>query len=1333
MAKCQNCEQAVTEKATVCPNCGADLQPAASGGVRIASQVEVSTTVAGARVTGVEIGQVSGPVTVGYSAGEVQDLIADLRSTFEPKPYTGECPYVGLQTFQEEDAGLFFGRERLVGELLERVSAIARWSEAGGTSSLVGSSRPAASARFILIAGPSGSGKSSLLRAGLLPALKGTHPYIPSPIASSKGWLYGILRPGRSPLEALGREVARLTGSLSAVEDVQHKGLTDRTILSQWLEIALGDQPERRAFLLVDQFEEIFTQLSTQDETVRASFLNLLVEAATAPHARTIVILTMRSDFVDNCADYPALNDLLNQGFFQVGGMSGDELVSAIVRPALEVGLQVDPALVSQVIADMQGEPGALPLMQFSLKDLFESLQAQGGVVSLTLDGYLRRGGLQKALERYADKAFSMLSNREQELARSVFSGLVQPSQGRQDTARTALFSELTPQGVAPVEIEALIRKLADARLLTTEERGDAPGDDRTARLAHERLLESWPWLHRLVAENREAILLANQVNEDAQAWQKAAGDASYLYSGARLAQAREWASANAGKFNAAERDFLQAAIEQEEHQARQDEAQRQRELVAAHALAETQRQTARQLRRRAIVLFAVLLLAIAAALAAGILANRNSTLARQNAAIAQTAQAVSQQALTDFTRSEAQRLAADARSLMQSASDPQLIALLSLRSINTEYTTEGDAVLTAAAAQPLPRRIFSGHGERVYSVSFSPDDKYILTGSYDGIVRLFDAQTGQEIRQFTANEEGRGVKAIFSPDGQTIYAASNDNTAWKWDRETGQVLFQLSGEEAPIDIEVSPDGQRLLVGSATGTPMLLDAQTGDLLCQFTGHSRPVWELAFSPDGRYVATASVDKTARLWQAEDCAFVRTFAGHADGVASVDFSPDGKYLATGSWDKTARLWEVESGQELRQFIGHTCYLVRSVSFSPDGRHLLTGNCDKTAKLWDIQTGRALASFNGQADQIWSVAFSHDGRHILTGSYDQTAWLWDLQEVYGEHPQIGDHTDSIWSVAISPDGNYVATGGAVQGTRLWDARTGQELHTFTARDVNSLAFSPDGRSLLAGASDGSAWLWEVQTKDVLQRFQHYNSSEGVVMGVAFSPDGKYALTSGQDAYAKRWDMLTGELLTTYGAGTSNPGGTDSLYGVAYSPDGKTVLTGGWDGVMRLYDEQSGNELRQFTADDIGSIYGVAFSPDGRQVIGGSKDMTAHIWDLETGEEVQRLVGHTAYLYAVAFSPDGKLALTSSADNTARLWDLQTGKELRRFIGHTGPVEWAAFSANGKTFVTGSDDGTARIWSVNLQTTMDYLCANLLRDLSAAEREQYHINDNLPTCPVQ
>jgi len=1187
----------------------------------------------------------------------------------EDAPAPGITPYKGLLFFDESDSELFFGREALTARLVEHVMDLAM----------------DASARFLAVVGASGSGKSSLVRAGLAVTLK------------RAGWNTYVFTPTAHPLQMLEAKL--------------------NTVFKEGVE---------RILIVVDQFEELFTLC--HDEIERIAFIEKLLSVAQDKSKIVCVVIALRADFYSHCAQYPLLRQAVATEQEYIGQMTFEELRRAIEEPARRGSWEFEPGLVDVMLQDLgthgahEPEPGALPLLSHALLATWERRRGR----TFTIDGYRASGGVRGALAETAESVFTdLLDHTQQELARDVFLRLTELGEGTEDTRRRAALNELVRQSAEATQLRRVLNTLAEARLITLNE--------DSAEVAHEALIREWQRLHEWLTQDREGLLLHRHLTEAAHEWDARMYDPSELYRGARLAQAREWASINVDKMNAGEQAFLAASTELEEHDAMEREAQRQRELKAAQKLAETEHRSAKQLRRGALYLVSVLLVAVMAALTAGFFANRNSTLALQNAFIAQTAQAARTQAIADFRRSEAQRLAAEARSLMQSGSDPELIALLSLRSINTQYTDEGDAALTGAAALPIPKKIFADHNKGVYSVNFSPDGKYVITGSYDGIVRLFEAQTGQKVRQFVANETGRGVKGIFSPDGQTIYAASNDGTVWGWDVKTGEVKLHLSYEDAPIDIEVSPDGKRLLTGSADGTPQLLDAQTGAMICQFIGHTDPVWELAFSPDTRYVATSSLDKTARLWNTENCELLRVFSGHADGVASVEFSPDGKYLATGSWDKTARLWDVETGQELRQFIGHTCYLIRSVRFSPDGKYLLTGNCDKTARLWDVQTGLELYTLNGHTDQIWSVSFSRDGRYILTGSHDQTVWLWDLQNVYGEHPQFVGHTDSIWGVTISPNGNLLATGGAGQSTRLWDIQTGRELYTFDPSDVNSVAFSPDGRYLLTSAGDSTASLWDVQTKRMVQSFVHDPVNNAMVMGVAFSPDGKYVLTSGQDAYAKRWDVQTGAQVTTYGLGTDNPGGPDTLYGVAYSPDGQTVIIGGWDGVMRLYDAQSGKELRQFTENGMGSIYGVAFSPDGRLALSGSKDKIARVWDVQTGQVVQRLTGHTAYLYAVAFSPDGKLVLTTSADNTARIWDLQTGQELRRFTGHKGPVEWAMFSPDGKNFVTGSDDGTARLWSVDYRDTMNYLCLNLLRDFSSEEREQYHIKDSLPTCPKQ
>jgi len=371
----------------------------------------------------------------GYTAGQVSALLTQISTTFQPRPFDGRCPYLGLDAFGEEDADRFFGREKLVADLVSRVK----------------------DSRFVVIAGPSGSGKSSLVRAGLIHTLKQGTLHA----AHSNRWLYESLKPGRNPIEELARVASSLAGSLNAGKDIREQGLTDATILHQWADIALKDARDRRAVIFVDQFEEAFTQVAKESE--RAAFLSLLTHAATVENGRVTVLFAMRSDFVSNCATYPQLNALLNKQFLQVGAMAPDELVSAIALPALQVGLRIDPDLIAQIVNDMQDEPGALPLMQFALKDLFDAQQATGGVIALTLEEYLARGGLRKSLERHADAAFAKLSEAEQRIARDVFTGLIQIGRGTQDTRRTALFAELVPAGADAASAD--LTELACSRL----------------------------------------------------------------------------------------------------------------------------------------------------------------------------------------------------------------------------------------------------------------------------------------------------------------------------------------------------------------------------------------------------------------------------------------------------------------------------------------------------------------------------------------------------------------------------------------------------------------------------------------------------------------------------------------------------------------------------------------------------------------------------------------------------------------------------------------------------------------------------------------------------
>ena len=467
--------------------------------------------------------QPTGPVTqtFGYTFEQVMALIDQMRLTAEPRRYDGRPPYRGLAAYQEGDAELFFGREQLLAELLARVQR----------------------ARFVCLAGPSGSGKSSLAHAGLLHALR------QGQLEGRQQWLIDSLTPGAHPLEGLAVAMSAIalragTQPKTAGDYIRQNGPKDAHALHDLVELLARAGPDQRAVLLVDQFEEAFTL--AKDNSERTAFIDLLTAAAQQEGGRTTVILAMRSDFLSQCAAFPALRQLISKEFQLVGAMDPDELARVIALPALEVGVAIEPQLVAQVIADMKGEPGALPLMQFALKDLFDSHQPKkGDQVSLTLADYLGRGGLQQALQHHADAALGKLKPTEQAIARYVFTKLIDIEHVTVVTRRAVTFAGLLTPGVDQDSLEKVVQTLSDARLITTGELEPAVttptegGVQPRITLAHERLIEAWPWLKRLVDEDRQAIILANQVEDDAQEWEEKRQDASYLYSGARLAAAR--------------------------------------------------------------------------------------------------------------------------------------------------------------------------------------------------------------------------------------------------------------------------------------------------------------------------------------------------------------------------------------------------------------------------------------------------------------------------------------------------------------------------------------------------------------------------------------------------------------------------------------------------------------------------------------------------------------------------------------------------------------------------------------------------------------------------
>jgi WD40 repeat protein len=1218
------------------------------------------------------------------------ELAANVRR--EDAPALGLCPYKGLSYFDEADADLFVGREALTAKLTERVLSLALSSAPQKT-------------RFLAVVGASGSGKSSLVRAGLVSGLRWNK--------ASTDWHTYILTPTAHPLESLAATLVGESDSVTAIATLMDDLERDPRSLQIFAKQKSASKNGSRLLLVVDQFEELFALCRSEEQ--RVSFIGNLLTAASEVDGPVLTLITLRADFYAHCADYIQLREALAKDQEYIGNMNHEELRRAIEEPARRGRWDFEPGLIDLLLHDVGSEPGALPLLSHAL---FETWQRRRGR-TMTLSGYTSSGGVRGAIAETAETVFAdQFTPEQRSMARRIFLRLTELNDetAAADTRRRATFSELILKPEESTSTRLVLTTLADARLITTSE--------DSVEVAHEALIREWPTLRGWLEENREGLRLHRQLTEAAREWQAAERASEVHYRGARLAQAREWALTHAEEMNTLEHEFLGASIETSEREAREREEQHQRELEAAHTLAEAQRlraeserqraeverrqtelqiHSSKQLRRRAIYLSGVLTLAIIAALVAGLFAYR---------------------ANVNFTHSEAERLAAEANNLLLTHGDTNLIALLTIHSLKMDYTPTGDAILAELATRELPPRELRGHTADVWGADFSPDGKYLATGSSDRTIRLWDLDTGKTIRIFSGDTSGFEELA-FSPDGKYIVAAGGtDNSVYLLDVASGQTVRVFSGHTAAVtDVAFFPGGKYVVSGGEDSTARIWDVATGKTLHVLTGHDAAITRLAVSPDGKYIVTGSVDRTARLWDASTGKHVRVF-DHPEVVSSVAYSPDGKTFATGCEDNVVRLWDASTGQLMHEFSGHQADVL-GIEFSPDNRLLLTGSADRTALLWDLATGKNIRSFTGHASNVQEVTFSPDGNQIATTSNDGVVRVWSLRTSAIGMQFIG-HKATVIQASFSPDGQYVVT-ASIDGTaRIWNTLTGQTTLSLTGHtnEVRGAVFSPDGKTVLTASADGTARLWNPASGKELLRLEGHT---GPVHRAVFSPDGKYVVTASWDGTARVWDTLTGQTKVIY-----NNQGPGHVNRVAFSPDGKTVATTGDDGTARIWDPLTGKDLMIFKG-HTDRVTGVAFSPDGKYLVTCSFDGSVRLWEVSSGKEIRRFSGHPNGAFGAAFSPDGKFVLTSGRDGTARLWDVTTGKEVRRFTGHTNSVQDVAFSPDGKYILTASDDGTARLWLTNLQDTIGGVCATLTRDLTPEERTQFGISNLGSICPVQ
>jgi WD40 repeat protein/tRNA A-37 threonylcarbamoyl transferase component Bud32/energy-coupling factor transporter ATP-binding protein EcfA2 len=1231
-------------------------------------------------------------------------------------PLDTRCPYRGLQVFEEDHAEFYFGREALIHQLVEKMEALTAESQPA-------SARPV---QFLAVLGASGSGKSSLVRAGLIPVLR------EGVVPGSADWVIQVMKPGSRPLTELAVQLTTAMAGEEAPPDVTVRQAQDAAQLrnslvsdGRALHLAMrrawsDGPPERRLLLVVDQLEEIFTLCD--DEKTRRRFIENLLYATAVGDGRVMVLLTMRADFYHRCAVYRDLAGRLSARHVLVGSMDEAELRRAIERPAQRVGLKFEPGLVDTILADVARQPGALPLLQHALLELWE--QRQGRL--LTLSAYQASGGVSWAIAQRAETLYAGFGSDEQAIVQRIMLRLTQPGEGTEDTRRRARKRELVT-GTDEQQtraVEEVLQQLADARLITTSR--DMASGEELVDVSHEALIRGWVRLQGWIDEDRAALRVHRQLTEAAYEWEQHNRDQSYLYRGAHLAQAEEWAETHSADLSELEGAFVEAsraaagAIEQEK------EAARQRELAQAQALAEAERKraevqtrTGRRLRWLTAGLAVVFLLAIGAA-----------GWARGEQRRAQAAAELSQ----------SMALATSAQLALGEDNTDLALALALAANRMDDPPAQAQLTLYEAAYAPSTRRLFDGHTEAVRSVVLSPDGRTALSGSADHSLILWDVETGEVLRRFEGHSDV--VQSVtFSPDGRTALSGSADHSLILWDLKTGEMMRRFEGHSDIVhSVALSADGRTALSGSGDHTLILWNLETGEAIRRLEGHSDIVFSVALSPDGQAALSGSADRDLILWDLETGEAIRRFEGHTDWVTGVVFGPNGHTALSGSADTDLILWDLESGAEIQHVVGESGEVL-DVALSSDGRTALSGTSDSKLISWDLQSGEVLQQFLGHAGPVFDVAISPDGRTALSGSGDGHLRLWDLQSGAEMRRLVYD----AWatSVAISPDGRTALTGLGDGSLSWWDLQSGAEIRRLEGHTDMLFAgvrFGPDGRTALSGSGDvfdvsedNTLRLWDLETGQEIRRFEGHSD---YLWGVDMSSDGRFAVSGAQDFRTCLWDIQSGAKIRC-------SEGDLQLRSVAISPDGRTFLVGPGrdlpggrttsDYSVRLYDLETGEEIRRLSAHSA-SVAGLAFSPDGRTALSGAFDSLMILWDLESGTEIRRFPGHSAGLLSIAFSADGRTALSGALDQTLILWDLESGAAIRRFLGHNDFAMSVALSPDGRAALSaGFRDQTVRLWRIDasLDELRAWVQANrYVPELTCEQRAQYRVE---PLCDAE
>jgi len=1171
---------------------------------------------------------------------------------------SGACPYRGLAVFRQEDAGWFYGRERSTAALVSRLASAVR---TGG---------------IVMLVGASGAGKSSLMRAGLGPAVQ-------EGALGPGEWPTVVLTPTVDPLKELVRLVPELAEALDdGCADYDEDKFTAkvREAVAAYGERVAG--AGARPVLMVDQFEETFTL--ADDEQRRGLFVAALHAACTG-EGQALVVLGVRADFYGRCLDYRELAEALQDRQMVLGAMTVAELREAVARPARAVGLTLEAGLVDLMLSDLgvnttrngQGtyDAGALPLLSHALLATWQRRQAG----RMTVAGYRAAGGIQGAVAATAERAWADLDPAGQAAARPVLLRLVRVGEDTQDTRRRSSRQELLEQAISPAPAEEALEVLARARLITL--------DAGIVEITHEALLQAWPRLRGWIDRDRAGNLLRQRLEEDAESWEAEHRDTTLLYRGGRLEAAQQWArTADPGVLTTVAKAYLDNSIRH--------------------------RRRALWLRRSGVAAVAVLvtIAVVAATLAfnqrddalySGVLAEADNAMTTDPSLAAQLALVAHRMRPEDPA----------ATSRVLSAASAPLATVLDGHTGAVYLTTfSPDGKLLATASYDNTVRLWdvhdrqrptplgppiTGFGSWVSSAVFSPDGKTLAAAGDDHLVRLFDLTDPahpKPIGQPLDQDTGTVYLIAFSPDGKTLAAACEHQKAQLWD------VHDLAHPEP--------------------------------LPPLTGHVKPVRSIAFSPDGHYLAAGGDDQSVLLYDVtEPRAAVQVGArltGYKGTVHSVAFNRDSSMLASGSDDGSVRLWDVRNPSSMPE-IGLPLSGLSpqwSVAFTPDGRILGAAGQDGSARLWNLadpaQPGLIGQPLTG-SNNLYAMGFSPDGATLVTGGGDTEVRLWTMPTPLG----IGQ-AGSIGPPRPRPDGKVVATGSSDGSVRLWDTSDPARLRPLGLIDhldgVSQIRFTPDGRVLIVTGGNKGVQLYDVsdpnrprQLGDPIPLHTRYSSM------LAVSPNGRLMASDHDDHTAQLYDISDPAHPKPLGQPVIKHGDrpSDYIYDAVFTPDGKTLITASATNTVRLWDisdPAAPKPLGQPLTGHEDAVGMLALTPDGQTLATAGDDDFALLWDVADPahpRQLSKLTGYNKGMQSVRFSPDGRTLITGNADQGVRMWDVSSPSHPVAMGPSVVQRNLAGDSAAylpGTNYIvyTTSPDTALRTMDLNLDHAIDRICAS-------------------------